>query len=233
MSEPKEKAAKPIVDVAQPGKTAPPLTSKPVIVTNRAILKDPMVVEKSDKNDKNATPVTKSRTKVAVASDIDDTETTESATESAQSKPEHVLVPTASSVAADTAETPAPEKSPDQEKPVEAKSQTEPEPKGTDDTEVSSDDESSEPNDGAAMTDAQIQAEAAAETARDAQIQKLIDSKKYYVPVNAVEKRRTKRVVALGVILSLILALAWVDVALDAGLIEINGIKPVTHFFSN
>jgi hypothetical protein len=39
--------------------------------------------------------------------------------------------------------------------------------------------------------------------------------------------------VALGVVLAIVLALAWADIALDAGLIQINGVKPVTHFFSN
>ena len=67
----------------------------------------------------------------------------------------------------------------------------------------------------------------------DAAIQKLIDSKKYELPINSVEQRRSKRVVVFGVALSLILIVAWADIALDAGLIHISGIKPVTHFFSN
>lgn len=69
------------------------------------------------------------------------------------------------------------------------------------------------------------------EMAREASLQKLIDSKKYELPIETVENRRSKRVVALGIVLSIILALAWVDVALDAGLINISGVKPLTHFF--
>jgi flagellar biosynthesis GTPase FlhF len=76
-------------------------------------------------------------------------------------------------------------------------------------------------------------AEAKAQAEHDAAVQKLIDSKQYFVPVNAVEKRRSKRFVALGILLSVLLVAAWVDIALDAGLIQINGVKPVTHFFSN
>ena len=38
---------KKIFDVAKPGKSAPTASSKPIIITNRPILKDPMVVDKS------------------------------------------------------------------------------------------------------------------------------------------------------------------------------------------
>jgi hypothetical protein len=40
-------------------------------------------------------------------------------------------------------------------------------------------------------------------------------------------------VVLLGIVLAVVLAVAWVDVALDAGLIQLGSVKPVTHFFSN
>ena len=58
MSEAKKKTAKPIADVSHPGKSAPSSTSKPVIVTNRPILKDPMMVDE----DTTIVPVTVSRT---------------------------------------------------------------------------------------------------------------------------------------------------------------------------
>jgi cell envelope opacity-associated protein A len=75
--------------------------------------------------------------------------------------------------------------------------------------------------------------EAAAQAEQDTKLQKIIDSKKYALPINAVEQRRSKRFVVLGIILAVILALAWGDIAADAGLIHVKGIKPVTHFFSN
>ena len=77
------------------------------------------------------------------------------------------------------------------------------------------------------------EAEASRKAERDANLQKIVDNKTYFLPINAVEKRKTKRIIVLGIVLSLVLAVAWVDVALDAGLIEIGGVKPVTHFFSN
>jgi outer membrane biosynthesis protein TonB len=80
---------------------------------------------------------------------------------------------------------------------------------------------------------AEIEDEAAKQAEHDANIQKIVDSKKYFLPINSVEKRRSARFVALGIVLSLLLAVAWVDVALDAGLIHLGNVKPVTHFFSN
>jgi hypothetical protein len=73
----------------------------------------------------------------------------------------------------------------------------------------------------------------AAELKHQESIQKLVESKQYFLPINSVEQRRSKRFVALGILFSLVLAVAWVDVALDAGLVKIGNVKPVTHFFSN
>lgn len=223
MSEAKE-PNKQVMDVSHPGKTAPPLTSKPVIVTNRTILKDPMVVDTSEEDDKKAEDAPKTpAAKAPVASDIESVEPKE---KEVAAKPEHVVQPIAEPVVEDK---------PADDKPIEEPKKAEPTPEPAKPTEPApSNQESDDDSDnGAVITDAQIEAEAAAEVARDAQVQKLIDSKKYYVPVNAVEKRRTKRVIALGIVLSIVLALAWVDIALDAGLIDLGSVTPVTHFFSN
>lgn len=80
----------------------------------------------------------------------------------------------------------------------------------------------------------QLEEEATAVQAKqDAKLQKIIDNKKYFLPINAVEQRRSKRFVVLGILLAVLLALAWVDIALDASLIKIGSVRPVTHFFSN
>jgi hypothetical protein len=68
---------------------------------------------------------------------------------------------------------------------------------------------------------------------REAAIHKLADSRTYFLKINSVEKQRTKRFVILGIVVSILLALAWVDIALDAGIIKLGGLKPVTHLFSN
>jgi hypothetical protein len=77
------------------------------------------------------------------------------------------------------------------------------------------------------------EAEVAAQAEHEALVDKLSESKQYYLPINSIEKRRTKRVVILGAVLSIVLMVAWADVALDSGIIQLGGVKPVTHFFSN
>lgn len=80
---------------------------------------------------------------------------------------------------------------------------------------------------------ADFDAEAQKQAEHDANVQKIIDSKKYELPITTEEKKRSKRFVALGIVCAIILTLAWVDVALDAQLIKIPGVTPVTHIFSN
>jgi hypothetical protein len=84
-----------------------------------------------------------------------------------------------------------------------------------------------------APTEDQINAEAEVRAKHDEAVQKLVDSKQYFLPINAVEKRKTKHFLILGVVLSVLLLLAWGDIALDAGLVQVPGVKPFTHFFSN
>jgi hypothetical protein len=258
-----KKTPKTIEDVAKPGKSAPSLTSRPVIITNRDMMKDPMMVaetkdegdekasgstvettsgvkpsapslpkgervviplsekaevaEKDSETSKDPEPVASSAEDTAAEDTTDETESTATTDDVAAAIDEAPLESDEAPVAPEA--TPAPKTTPeptqDEPQPDEADSQTEPTDKD------------------AAPTDAQIEAAAMAETAHDASVQKLIDSKKYYLPVNSVEKRRTQRFVILGIILSILLVVAWADIALDAGLIQISGVKPVTHFFSN
>ncbi len=86
----------------------------------------------------------------------------------------------------------------------------------------------------AEKTKAQEEASVAeAEAKHQAELDKLAESQRYFLPLNAVEKRRSERAVVLGALLILLLGLAWADIALDVGLIHVSGIKPVTHFFHN
>lgn len=77
----------------------------------------------------------------------------------------------------------------------------------------------------------------AAETAAKAQaehqvaVQKLVEQQTYFLPINAVEMRRTRRMVVLGLLLIVLLAVAWLDITFDAGLIPNTMHLPHTHFF--
>ncbi len=181
---PAKKTTKP--DVDRPGKSAPSPTSKPVIVSNRPLLKDPMVVD----------------------DDVALQEETEEKEELAHSSGPKIkpLEP--------TAEEPAEGKTPPAE--TEETADKEDVPAKTE-TKTKKNDET----------------EAAEQAKHDAAVQKLIDSGQYVLPINAVEKRKAKHFVLLGVFLAILLALAWGDIAADAGLVHVNGIQPVTHFFSN
>lgn len=213
--------AKPIIDVEHPGKSAPSGNSKSVIVNSRPLLKDPMVVTDNaavmpDKESAQDQPAkTKSldiatpqpATELLLETEAPD-ETAEQTTKP-EPEPEKVVEPPPSAAPADE-----PEAAP------------EPQPEAVED-----DEEKDQPL--AKGSAQQLEAEAATAAKHQADVEKLADSEQYYLPINTVEKRRSRRFVAIGIILSLLLVVAWADIALDAGLVHVNSVKPVTHFFSN
>lgn len=219
-----------ISDITAPGKSAPAGTSKPVIVGNRPIVKDPMMTgastasapsELTDVSAESpdsppaagpavvhkALVLTPSADAEAAAAESEVSLPANNRPPAADPKPEAAPAPAeASATDGDAAE----------KKPAAAEN------------EASDGDQPDQPTpDDTAKAEAKKQAE------HDAAIEKLAAGKQYFLPINMVEKRRTKQFVALGVVLAVVLALVWVDVALDAGLIHLAGIKPVTHFFSS
>jgi hypothetical protein len=236
MSEAKKPGKSPkkhIADIEEPGTSAPSATSKPVIVTNRPILKDPMVVEKRDDADEKSKP-----------------DENQPATLTSASKPK--LRPLNDSISPDAAEqadkiTGGKSEAPDKE-PTNGASQPAT-PKTEDDnssepesTKFDSDDAEQAPAESAPAEAEdkqknpaikQAEAEAAEQARHDEAIQKLVESKQYVLPINAIEQRKTKKFVILGVGLSILLVLIWFDIALDAGIMHIGGLHSATHFFSN
>lgn len=277
------KSDKTVIDVSHPGKTAPPPNSKAVIVTNRPLIKDPMVVEVKDGNETELTPkIVKHSSSHSVlqplsAPELKDDKASEAkdAKESKDAKPAEGKTisqlaqeaearkqaatksqstekdaPTPELKATETKakeETkPEPAKETKSEAPAEpkdeikaAEAEAEPSQPKTDKTEPESEIKLPDQTDQETPAEASPQgdkakakAEEAQQQANEASIQKLIGSKKYVLPIETLEVRRSKRVVVLGVLLSIILALACVDIALDASLIQIDGVKPLTHFFN-
>ena len=204
------KAAKPIADVAQPGKTPPSESSRPII-THRSLMKDPMVVEaESAAPAADEVPVSPAEPAKSVAA-----KTTTAGERKIQPITESPVVPE------EATETPKAEA---EAAPAETKEPVEPEEQPAESEDTSANE--------ASPDKPSHDAEEAEQVRHDNEVQKLIESKKYFLPVNAVERRRSKRFVALGILVSLLLAASWANIALDAGLIEIPGVKPVTHFFS-
>lgn len=184
------KKAEPISDVEKPGRSTASPTSKAVIVTNRPIIKDPMVVDTTDSDsDTFELPVKKTSTKPKIQ-------------------------PLESSPNPDVNSEDAPTSSPDkpQEEDIDANSSK------TNKKNTPTPEDSEEK-------------EAKQKAEHDANLQKVVDAKTYYLPINAVEKRKTKRFVILGVLLSIFLIMIWINIALDAELVQIDGVTPITHFF--
>ncbi|PIZ62500.1 hypothetical protein COY17_02440 [Candidatus Saccharibacteria bacterium CG_4_10_14_0_2_um_filter_52_9] len=229
MAEEKKSAAKPIADVAHPNTSLPADTSKPVIITNRTMVKDPMMVAVSDGNNTEPSVPTVEKLEPLSAPLLEVLKDEPKAKTEPKSKPEPKPEPSEPEPEPEpVAEVPAEE--PELEKPEQVeKTELAPEPEKATESEDATEEKPPADN----KTPTQEKAEANVEQDKQRQsIQKLVDSKQYNLPINAVEQRRTKRFIVLGIVLCVVLALAWFEIALDAGLINIDGIKPFTHFFS-
>lgn len=206
-----------VFDVAKPGKSVPSSSAKPIIVTNRPVLKDPMVVEEDGE----------------VSASAADSESARSP--SLPSAKVHIEPLSSQKSDADDASAPPPEESDKAEEPAaEGGDEVKKDEKTTAEPDLSEvDDGAAEPSAKniakKAEEDEEAELKKAAERAEE--LDKLAESRKFYLPINQVEKRRTKRYVLLGVVFIVILGLAWADVALDAGIITIPGVKAPTHFF--
>ena len=237
-----------IFDVAKPG-TLPPAdaTSRPVIVTNRPIMQDPMMAPQAASDLPPEDP-TKDRpgslgTKLVI-------------TPMSDQEPEPAAVDADSDGVVEAGEQAAVDSKPEPDSKAEPVSKPEPKPeapaggklfKPLTDTVVTKPTETpasvSETTPTAASTDGQTPVDPekanldkeAAELEAAAKVQDeldtLVEQKTYFLDINSVERRRSMHVFVYGFLLIIILVLAWVNIALDAGLIQIDGVKSLTHFF--
>ncbi|MGH7142335.1 MAG: hypothetical protein ACREF5_02600 [Candidatus Saccharimonadales bacterium] len=256
-SKDKPKVSK-VIDVTEPGKSEPSTSSRAIIVTNRPIMKqDPMVMPNETAQDdvlKSSNMATKIEpleskpgTKTATIAPslpkkIADTKRNEEATDDATDKgkvisvainkpapPDEKLekvVPTEEVTEPVSKDEPKPEIEPVIEKTPETT--TEVAPAEDIDNKTESDKERIEPN---KVVDEAEKKEEAAKIAKLAELEKIIDSKKYFLPINSVEHRKDTRQAISVLILVILLALVWLDLILDAGLIRLGGIHAVTNFF--
>ena len=203
MNKSKPKSTATIIDVARPNETAPSDTSVPVIVNNRPLLRDPMMANESQSIDKPAT------------------ETPE-------------LSPTATKINIQPLGYKEDEVVNTEDKGKESdKVELVPAEEVVPSTQDQSENLISVENQAETKTEEEKNVIESEEQAKyDADLQELVVSKKYYLPINTVQKRRTKRFVAIGVGVTILLVVIWIDIALDAGLIKIGGLKALTHIFS-
>lgn len=199
----KPKSTATIIDVARPNETAPSDTSVPVIVNNRPILRDPMMANESQSIDKPATETPK-------------------------------LSPTATKINIQPLGYKEDEVVNTEDKGKESdKVELVPAEEVVPSTQDQSENLISVENQAETKTEEEKNVIESEEQAKyDADLQELVVSKKYYLPINTVQKRRTKRFVAIGIGVTILLVVIWIDIALDAGLIKIGGLKALTHIFS-
>lgn len=239
-----------IFDISKPGKTNATATSRPLIVSNRPVMQDPMM-SKPASPDATATPsadaeisnaVSPSHTTLTIKPFTDDGEGADTEAVKDAVKPEEgkkiaaTAVPEASKDAADTkskAKEPAPATEPEPVSPaVDADAEAAPgEPVPVNN---SVDEVTATPLPGSEGPDADTETTALELAAKhEEEVTKLVDSHQYFLPINSIERRRSKIVTLLGVVLILALGVLLVDLLLDAGYLRINGVKPFTHFFSS
>ena len=197
---PTSKATAPIIDVARPNESAPSATSISVIVNNRPILRDPMMVAAIDTSADEPDRIASVSTKINIqpSENKNEIKNEELVTEVAEPKTDPLVQEEQTAKTVDHSE-----------------------------NSIVADNQSDNKNE---LDDQIIETQEQAK--HDAEISEIIESKRYYLPIDTVEKRRTKRFVLIGASVSILLILIWIDVALDAGLIKLGGLKAVTHIFS-
>lgn len=75
-------------------------------------------------------------------------------------------------------------------------------------------------------------AEAAAAEKRQKELEALIDSKQFYVPINAVARKRSIKYSSVMTVAVFLLAIVLIDLMLDTGMILLVQKIPHTHFFT-
>lgn len=79
---------------------------------------------------------------------------------------------------------------------------------------------------------AEIDAEAETATRRQA-LDDLVTKQTFFLPINSSSQQKKKQFIFAIIVLIVLLGAVWFEVALDAGLIQIEGVKAPTDFFSN
>lgn len=201
-----DKSAK-LFDVAQPGKTAASSTSKPVIVGHKAETKrDPMVVDEAE-NSSDAPSEEKSEEKML------------------KPKRNTVIAPL------NTPSVDSPEENTAEAEVKDEKPKDEPIP-ADNTSEVAS---TSEAANVAAVADSVDSKQALKKEKKEledkkADIDRLIESKQFYVSVGQVTKRRRKNLFIFTLLVIAILSLVALNFAIDAEIID-AGIEPLTDVF--
>lgn len=195
-------------DVSKPGKTPAGSTSRPVIVTNRPMVKDSTLRTEDEKADDKPLPLLKSEGKIVAP--LNDSE------EKSTAKPDEVPEE-------ETAED-KPQTEDKTEAPV-SEDASEPDAKTDSDAGTGAvDDDQIDPG----RKDQKKAVElSAAEKARQEHIERLVQSGKYSVPVGHIKRNRRARRAFSVIILVLLLGIVTADLLVDAGIVKTDIKLPV------
>ncbi len=215
------KEPKKVNDISKPSATP---TSRPIIVTHSPVMKDPTLVnnqtgdpEFDGGQDEKLMP--QHEVNIKPPEDLaKEPEKDEAAEESSAEKINVTVKKNEAEPPAEAEEQPKPLPKEDEKEPDSGASQKEDNP------------EKAQIDQDAELKKQELAAQEA-KAIHDAEIDQLVSEEKYFLPVNRVEKRR-QHFVVIGAIIAILLAVAWLDVALDAGLISNTFHLPHTNFFS-
>jgi hypothetical protein len=226
------KAKPKMADVTKPKKTAPDADAQPLIIQSRPLMSKETTAATSNSSQAEApksdepssAPILPSQSKRALLVPISDgTDNEASAAEepvaTAKSQPTSVAAAEKTKTTPATAEAKKPAEAPAKDDAIK--------PDDADDTEV--DDQKDEKP--AAETQKALEEAAAAEK-RQEELESLIDSKQFFVPINAVAAKREVKHSAVMTVFVLVLAFILVDLMLDTGVILLVQKIPHTHFFT-
>jgi len=223
-----------VMDVSKPGKTAPSQTGRPTITGHGPMAKDPTVVDTAPK-DETADPISESANEAAgsltaatrkkivpISDDVKpeaDAETVKPAEPEAASgkKPEPADEPAADSLAE-----PADEETETAEKPADADAAGGASESGAVDAVAEQ-----------AQAKKQADKDAEAAIAKQQETQKLIENKKYFVPIGHDSTKKGGSRKALIVLVVLIVVAAGAYLAADAGVVKVNGFEVPYHIIGN
>jgi hypothetical protein len=216
-----------VFDVARPGsgQIATSTTSKSTIISSHPTMRDPMMVSPSNDADKPA-------------------EAPETAPVLAPTK-KKVIMPLSDMKASAESESPATEEA----EPAEATQEpqaTEPVAAAEEEPVVQTESGKpvtvlepasnagvpSEKREEKALSTEQIAAAKKTAEEREAKLREMVEDEQYFLPINAAQERRSRRVAIIGLFVIIVLALAWYNVALDAGLLPNQFNVPHTGFFT-
>lgn len=242
------KSAPKIIDVTSDDSVGADSSARPIIVSNRPIMRDPMMAPATDQN---STLLPGEGASPAAASVGPSGPPPLDEPRQAPSALKKQIIPPSERQVSKLAPTSAPKSEPSKPAPKidvvgvvvqdsipESAKESEvdksddkatKQSESNDNNDANADDDENATNKTSDQADDLANSKAAAEASL---IEKLVAARTYVLPINMVQRRRSQQAAVLGLVLIIFLAFAWLDLATDVGLIKVPYL-PVTHFFSH